>query len=69
MAHAYLFTSSPIEVVQRCTKVAYDSRRMAHRARGRMRQPIGVTAVGTGTLNVYKCRICAAWHLGHKGNG
>lgn len=66
MAAAYLF--NPISyIIQRCTKVAQPSRQMAQRAVRAQRRANDLSAHGAGVLNAYRCGICGAWHVGHKG--
>ena len=67
MAHAYLKAGTAVQVIQRCKKIAWESRRAAFSAKNRARKDPGVTAVGVGTLHVYRCKICGGWHLGHNG--
>ena len=70
MTHAFLSALGSVEVIQRCTKVSFNSRKMAMKvARGKMKQPVdpvGVIACGDGTLKAYRCSICAGWHVGHR---
>jgi hypothetical protein len=64
MAHAHLSAINPPQVIQRCTKVAYDSRKMAMRKLSRHRKSSGLAASGAGVMKVYKC-FCGAFHIGH----
>ena len=68
MTHAFLNAGSSVQVVQRCTKRAYPNAKDARRAmnRGVGNRGRGMVAIGTGTMNVYRCGICGAYHLGHK---
>jgi hypothetical protein len=63
--HAFLNASNQIEVIQRCVKIAWPSRQIARKVLGEHGKPTGLTRSGNGTLQVYKCRICRGWHVGH----
>ena len=68
MGHAFLRALGSVEVKQRCTKAPYETAKRARRAMGRgmSRHGRGLVAFGSGILNVYRCPICGAWHIGHK---
>ena len=67
MAHAYLTAINPPEVIQRCTKVAFPSRRDAFKAvRTHNRANHGTVEHGKGVMTAYRCGICKNWHLGHR---
>jgi hypothetical protein len=66
--HAYLLAKDSPQVFQRCTKVAYPSRRDANKIVRNMRHQkssAAVVATGSGRISAYKCRICRGWHIGH----
>ena len=64
MAHAYLTSLGWVQVIQRCTKVPFASRREAFKAARESRNPVGVVQRGYGRLGAYRC-FCGAYHLGH----
>lgn len=65
--HAFLAGLGRVSVMQRCSKVAFATRRQAFKTRGDHRKPLGLIAAGSsGALKVYKCQICMAWHVGHR---
>lgn len=66
MSHAFL--NGPFKASnQQCAKVGYESRRDALRKVGKHRSAShGLTAVGVGKLNVFKCKTCGLYHLGHR---
>ena len=65
MGAAYL-NAPDVHVMQRCIKRHFDSRQMAQKLARTIRKPTGVVAIGSGVLNVYRCKICKGWHIGHK---
>lgn len=66
MAHAFLNLETSVEVIQRCTKVPWETRKLARQIANNSRKPDGVVERGYGSLSAYKCDICHAWHTGHK---
>ena len=69
MAHAFLKALGSVEVIQRCKKVPFESRKAAARAgNGTTMNMDLLMGVGTrrGRPRPYVCRICRAWHCGRK---
>lgn len=67
VAHAFLQCDGSVTVKQRCTKVPYVTLREARRKAGnRKKKPAGLVAMGAGALVAYKCKICSAYHTGHR---
>lgn len=64
--HAFLKAGNDVQVIQRCTKIPYTTLREARRKIGRTRKPVGVVAMGTGKMNAYRCKVCGAYHTGHR---
>lgn len=69
LMHAFLNAPNQMTLIQRCHKIAWPSRRDAMKVRGKHRKPDGLAPSGTGTMQVYRCRQCHGWHLGHANNG
>ena len=68
MCHAFLKVGHEVEVVQRCHKVLYESRKKAMQImkKGNLsKNRTGLIGHGSGIMNAYRC-FCGAWHLGHK---
>lgn len=65
MGHAFLKSLGSVHVEQKCTKVPYANAKTARRKRDGHRHNHGMVAMGAGRLNVYRCKICGAWHVGH----
>lgn len=65
MAHAFLKGPSSTRKWW-CSKARFESRRQANIAlRHTVKNSRGLVAMGDGTMNVYKCRECGGYHLGH----
>jgi len=70
MTHAFRSAPDDLEVIQRCIKAAYPSRRDAMKIARNLRKPQGLVDSGKGTIAVYRCKKCGgAWHIGHLNNG
>lgn len=68
MGHAFLNAADRMSPGSPCTKKPYKDRHDARRAmnRGIEHRGKGMVAIGTGIMNVYQCRFCGFWHLGHR---
>lgn len=66
MAAAHLMNPETYVLKQFCTKIPLPGRQQAQKAVRRHRKNCGATQQGAGILNAYKCRICGAWHIGHR---
>jgi hypothetical protein len=70
MAPAAYLRAPEIVVVQRCRKVAWPSRQTAQQiartANKTTARRAEITEQGVGVMNAYKCKVCGAWHVGHR---
>jgi hypothetical protein len=66
MAHAFLKVIDTVRVFQKCKKVPWPTRKVARQVLNDHRKPTGTTQTGKGVMNVYKCKWCKAWHVGHR---
>ena len=64
--HAFLLAGNAVKVFQRCTKIPYVSHHEARRALNAHRRPSGLVDTGYGSLRPYRCKICGAFHTGHR---
>ena len=65
MTHAFLHGPSTA-TNQFCSKTGYTSRRQAMKQLKKHRPVTGLSSTGVGKLNVYKCKACHLFHLGHQ---
>ena len=66
MAAAYLMAPN-IHVEQRCRYVPWPSRQKAQQRVRRASQRAAAVQMGSGTWSAYVCKVCKAWHIGHRG--
>ena len=70
MSPAAYLRAPEIVVVQRCKKVAWPSRQTAQQivraANKTMARNGELVEQSQGVMSAYKCKVCRAWHVGHR---